>query len=91
VSRDFARNDGVVVKWPEGVMNEDTRSPEQRARDAESIAALARVPFVAPSPYVDGCQTCERVKANGGFGPRHVASKRCESGGYPHCSCDTCF
>jgi hypothetical protein len=25
------------------------------------------------------------------FAPSHKASKRCESGKYAHCTCDTCF
>jgi hypothetical protein len=25
------------------------------------------------------------------FAPRHKASPRCQSGKYPHCTCDTCF
>lgn len=33
------------------------------------------------------CNTC----AAGGMMPPHFASPRCESGGYTHCSCDTCF
>ncbi len=37
------------------------------------------------------CSECDRVKANGGFGPPHHASPRCESGGHNHCTCDTCF
>lgn len=37
---------------------------------------------------VDGCATCAR---DGRHGPSHDASERCESGGHPHCSCDTCF
>jgi len=37
------------------------------------------------------CPTCIDIKANGGFGPPHKASDRCESGKYAHCSCDTCF
>jgi hypothetical protein len=37
------------------------------------------------------CSECDRVKANGGFGPPHNASPRCESGGHNHCTCDTCF
>lgn len=42
--------------------------------------------------YVLGCPTCEREKAAGNaFFPRHEASRRCESGKRPHCSCDTCF
>jgi hypothetical protein len=37
------------------------------------------------------CSECDRVKANGGFGPPHNASPRCQSGGHNHCTCDTCF
>ena len=25
------------------------------------------------------------------FAPRHKASRRCESGRLPHCTCDACF
>lgn len=42
--------------------------------------------------YVEGCSTCEHIKANGGFGPDHDASYGCQSGKYDHCSCeDACF
>lgn len=43
------------------------------------------------------CETCESIKAEGGFGPSHDGSTRCESGSIAsggtraHCSCDTCF
>jgi hypothetical protein len=41
---------------------------------------------------VSGCQYCENLKASGSnFHPPHDASPRCESGGRPHCTCDTCF
>lgn len=40
---------------------------------------------------VEGCSVCERIKADGGFGPSHDASPGCESGKHEHCSCDTCF
>lgn len=33
------------------------------------------------------CNTC----AAGGMMPPHFASSHCQSGGYTHCSCDTCF
>lgn len=39
----------------------------------------------------EACSTCERVKANGGFGPSHDASPKCESGKRPHCTCSICF
>ncbi len=43
------------------------------------------------------CGTCENIKKDGGFGPRHDGSTLCESGSIAsggersHCSCDTCF
>lgn len=46
-----------------------------------------RVAFVAAPVILDpfACSLCGRG------GPSHNASPRCESGGYPHCSCDVCF
>ena len=44
-----------------------------------------------PRKYVDGCSTCDGIKARGGFGPYHDAGSGCESGFYSHCSCDSCF
>lgn len=42
--------------------------------------------------YVEGCSTCEDIRDNcNGFGPKHDASERCQSGWYEHCSCDSCF
>jgi hypothetical protein len=35
------------------------------------------------------CKTCD--EHGDGMMPGHHASPRCESGGYNHCSCDTCF
>ncbi len=46
------------------------------------------------------CKTCVEIfypqlrvgmKFERIFAPRHKASSRCESGKYPHCTCDTCF
>lgn len=46
------------------------------------------------------CKTCQAIfipKLKLGimltsiFAPRHKASSRCRSGGYHHCTCDTCF
>ena len=42
------------------------------------------------------CAFCQRIYAYPGmpydvFAPSHKASPRCESGRYPHCSCDRCF
>lgn len=37
-------------------------------------------------------ERCKLCIANAGqMYPPHFASTRCESGGYNHCSCDTCF
>lgn len=44
---------------------------------------------------VEGCKTCDKQYAEHGnksvFAPSHNPSKRCKSGSYPHCTCDTCF
>lgn len=40
---------------------------------------------------VPGCPTCDTDPENKKMMPPHDASERCESGKYPHCSCDTCF
>lgn len=49
---------------------------------------LARVPSPPRRHRVEGCPSCA---ADGTEGPSHDASERCESGKYPHCSCDLCF
>ena len=38
---------------------------------------------------VPGCPRCDA--ADTVFHPAHDASRRCDSGGYEHCSCDVCF
>jgi hypothetical protein len=38
------------------------------------------------------CGYCDSERENGStFFPAHKSSARCRSGGYNHCSCDTCF
>lgn len=38
------------------------------------------------------CQICDNLRSEGeSFAPPHEASPNCKSGGYNHCSCDTCF
>jgi len=42
------------------------------------------------------CPGCRERYENPGlpidvFAPHHKASTRCRSGGYDHCTCDTCF
>jgi hypothetical protein len=36
------------------------------------------------------CTYCQQFKPGDMF-PSHEASKRCQSGGRNHCTCDTCF
>jgi hypothetical protein len=41
---------------------------------------------------IEECAFCQEMKAKGEtFYPPHFASTRCASGGYPHCTCGTCF
>lgn len=38
------------------------------------------------------CSECKRIHDSGeSLAPTHRASSRCQSGGHPHCTCDTCF
>lgn len=37
------------------------------------------------------CTACVSREVNGGWGPSHQASVRCQSGGRAHCTCSTCF
>lgn len=68
----------------------------QRQREAE-IARLEAAGLLDPN-----CLTCQREFyphyrerwTPGGFGPfapSHKALSSCRSGGYPHCTCDSCF
>lgn len=62
----------------------------------EYIKRLENVGFLDPD-----CDTCKKVyypiiRTNYILGkslrfPGHVASKGCESGKRPHCTCDACF
>jgi hypothetical protein len=38
----------------------------------------------------ESCPYCQ-LHQPGAMYPPHDASPRCESGGHPHCTCDTCF
>lgn len=42
-------------------------------------------------PHVKGCATCDSYRQKQIWGPNHFPSVYCESGGRPHCTCDTCF
>lgn len=56
---------------------------------AETIRADALAQFGTPDPSHPDCAQCLSISVFGG--PRHAASKRCESGRHPHCACDTCW
>jgi hypothetical protein len=54
-------------------------------KDADQVAMGHKAP-------VGECEYCDRQReANEEFHPHHNASKRCQSGGRNHCTCDTCF
>ncbi len=42
-------------------------------------------------PNCKGCKPYYEHPTVLPFAPSHKASNRCESGKYPHCTCDTCF
>jgi hypothetical protein len=65
----------MAAKVAESRRLSDIAASEWRARLAQATADGAE------------CATC----AIDSHGPRHNASARCKSGGYAHCSCDTCF
>jgi hypothetical protein len=62
------------------------RSPDEQVRRYQELGMLET-----------GCPRCEKNKKVillGGsmpFGPSHKASRGCQSGSHPHCTCDTCF
>jgi hypothetical protein len=53
--------------------------------------------YIALGTYDPDCAECapyiaeHRETGKPPMMPRHTASKRCESGKYPHCSCGVCF
>jgi hypothetical protein len=60
----------------------------QRAQQIERMTASGAI-----DPECEYCQ--KNIMAYEApasvMAPRHNASPRCESGGHPHCTCDTCF
>ena len=60
----------------------DPRFP-YHLEDVQSVPYLRGI-------LVPGCSTCDR-HVSGAMMPSHFASARCESGGHPHCTCDSCF
>jgi hypothetical protein len=58
----------------------------------EAIARLEKQGDLDPN-----CKTCQEEMYSSPkmpwevFCPHHKASPSCESGKYPHCTCDTCF
>lgn len=57
----------------------------------EKIKRLEEMGYLDPN--CPGCKPSydESCKDPPAFGPSHKAMKRCRSGGYNHCTCDTCF
>lgn len=49
-------------------------------------------PNVKPKGRIFNAADCESCVANKGkIAPPHESSRRCQSGGHTHCSCDVCF
>ena len=57
---------------------------------AEQLATLERLGSIKP-----WCASCKEFYDAPNpvdvFAPRHTAKSGCESGKYPHCTCDGCF
>ena len=74
---------------------------EIKSTEATELGGLpaTKVTYVATSGdyepvaiYVDGCVACDHERdAAEAFFPGHHASRMCESGGRPHCTCDRCW
>ena len=67
-----------------------------KVRDAErAIEKTERLKRLESTGDIDpNCKGCEPYYEHpvaSPFCPNHKASARCESGGYNHCTCDTCF
>lgn len=63
--------------------------PPERTK-AEVIAHMESLGHLDPT--CPGCRVfyaAEHPESH--FAPSHKASRRCESGKRPHCTCDTCF
>lgn len=71
-----------------GVVDNDTfTSPEFRAQLDAARSAGKRVVIHAVDPECSFCMD----NMNDSMLPSHFASTRCQSGGYSHCTCDTCY
>ncbi len=58
----------------------------------DSIIDNKRDELAARQREIDECNACQRYIADKQtFYPPHFASRGCESGKKPHCTCDTCF
>ena len=53
-------------------------------------ALLPRKTIAVRHKTREGCEYCERHSKDSMM-PFHDPSPRCKSGGYAHCTCDTCF
>ena len=86
---------------PDATQNEDT---ELRLRTAQvRLLREERIRWLEASGRLDpGCGTCASVfyphyreqwvpGGAGPFAPSHLASRGCESGKRPHCTCSACF
>lgn len=60
------------------------------ARLAGDTGIFIPVPTKSRRRIVEGCGYCATYGKES-MTPYHDASARCESGKYPHCTCDTCF
>lgn len=64
--------------------NDQFRETEEEIQERQKKARLA---YRRPPGE---CAYCDAHR-NDSMMPSHTASKRCESGKHPHCTCDTCF
>lgn len=61
-------------------------TPEQRAEKIARMEAEGRL-----DPDCPGCAAFYEHPEVMPWAPSHQAMPTCESGGRPHCTCDTCF
>lgn len=74
-----------------GVSNVPSLPVTERRTDEDGRTYRVRAGTDEPR-YYDLCEPCQTfLHTKVTFFPPHVASRRCESGRRPHCSCDRCF
>jgi hypothetical protein len=84
----LAKISAEVAKKTESLQTDDNADELNTAKEEGKEEAKAKGP--ERSEGEEPCKACEEYKRLG-FGPSHNASRSCRSGGYPHCTCDTCF